>query len=272
MEHKGIWWKTLLIVLFCAALDMTIHALQSTSLAQVNPSYFLSHGLLVPAILVWELLAFGMLAAIFLLIEARLPGKGWQKGIMYGLSFGIMYQVGMFECVLLFHTKLLDEFFTGFSDFLPILILGLLLGIFTTRSDTVQKKRSHWLSILIVAFFFLAGRYFSYAFLHISSAYRSEPVGTLMWTLCMGLWVGAIYWMLQSGSKGKSIVLRALYFILIIYGPNWLINQSFMLTVIAFSPDLFLRVAYDLVFIALGVVVSGQLLKKKQYSEAEVHK
>lgn len=270
MEHKGIWWKTLLIVLFCAALDMTIHALQSTSMVQANPSYFLSHGLIVPAILAWELLAFGVLATVFLLIEAKLPGKGWQKGIMYGLSFGIMYQIGMFEAVLTLHTKFLDELLMGLSDFLPILLLGILLGIFTAGNNTFRKNKQSCLSVFITALFYLAGRYISYAILHISSAYRSEPVGTLLWTLCMGLWVGVIYWMLQSGSSGKSIILSALYFVLIIFGPNWLINQSFMLTVIAFTPDIFLRVTYDLVYIVLGVVVSGQLLKKRNIGKAEV--
>ena len=271
-NRKGVWWKTLLIIVFCGAMDIAIHALQKTDLAPGAPSYFRSHGLFVPAVLVWELLTFSLFAGIFLLIEARLPGKGWQKGFLYGLSFGAMYQIGMFECSLLLHTKVVNEFITGLSDFFPILLMGILLGIFTAHSDTVQKKRTRGLSILIVAFFYLAGRYFSYAFLHINSAYRSEPLGTFVWTLCMGLWVGAIYWMLQPGVKGKSVLSRSLYFILVIYGPNWIMNHLFMLTVYEVSADLIVRVIADLVFAALGVIVSSHLLKEKQYLKTEVGK
>jgi hypothetical protein len=271
-NRKGIWWKALLIIMFCGTLDIAIHALQVTDLAPGAPSYFRSHGLFVPAVLVWELLAFGLFAGIFLLIEVRLPGKGLQKGFYYGLSFGAMYQIGMFECSLLLHTKVINEFLTGLSDFFPILLMGVLLGIFTAHSNTINKKRKHGLSILIVAFFYLAGRYFSYAILHINSAYRSEPLGTFVWTLCMGLWVGTIFWMLQPGGKGKSVLSWSLYFILVIYGPNWIMNHLFMLTVYEVSADLIVRVIADLVFAALGVIVSSQLLKEKRYLKAEVGK
>ena len=176
----------------------------------------------------------------------------------------------MFECSLLLHTKVVNEFLTGLGDFFPILLMGILLGIFAAHSDTTQEKRTHGLSILIVAFFYLAGRYFSYAFLHINSAYRSEPLGTFAWTLCMGLWVGAIYWMLQPGVKGKSVLSRSLYFILVIYGPNWIMNHLFMLTVYEVSADLIVRVIADLVFAALGVFVSGEVLKEKQHMKTEV--
>ncbi|HEX3017438.1 MAG TPA: hypothetical protein VHP31_06245 [Caproicibacter sp.] len=269
-KRKGTWWKTLLIIVFCGAIDIAIHSLQKIDLAPGAPSYFRSRGLFVPAVLVWELLAFSLFAGIFLLIETRLPGKRWQKGFLYGLSFGAMYQIGMFECSLLLHTKVINEFLTGLSDFFPILLMGILLGIFTAHSNTVQRKRTRGLSILIVAFFYLAGRYFNYAFLHINSAYRSEPLCTFMWTLCMGLWVGAIYWMLQPGVKGKSALSRSLYFILVIYGPNWIMNHLFMLTVYEVSADLIVRVISDLVFAALGVFVSGEVLKEKQHLKAEV--
>jgi hypothetical protein len=124
--------------------------------------------------------------------------------------------------------------------------MGVLLGIFTAHSETSQKNRMSGLSILKVTFFYLTGRYIRYAFLHINSAYRSEPLGTFVWTLCMGLWVGAIYWMLQPGNKGMSIFSRSLYFVLVIYGPNWMMNHLFMLTVYAVSVDLIVRVAADL--------------------------
>ena len=41
-NRKGVWRKTLLIVVFCGAMDIAIHALQKADLVPGAPSYFRS--------------------------------------------------------------------------------------------------------------------------------------------------------------------------------------------------------------------------------------
>jgi hypothetical protein len=261
---KPVWWKVSIII-FCCILDMGLHALQNTDLSKNDhPSFIFSHGLFVPAVIIWELLAFGILALIFLKIESGLPGKGWQKGLTFGLSFGGLYQIGMFEGSLLLHTKMINEFFMGLGDFLPILLMGILLGHFATDKSSVKRKKTNPLSIAVVSAFYIVGRYLAYAVVNIQSAYRSEPFATLIWTVSMGVWIGVIYWLLEPASRGKSKISKSLFFAVAVFMPNWLINHLFIITVIEVTPDIFIRIANDIVFITFGAIASKLIVKEKQ--------
>lgn len=262
---KKDWLKVLAIVIFCGFLDMLLHALfsplSSDGLTQ-KPSVFVKLGLTVPAILVWELLAFGVLAMVFLLIQSRLPGTGRRKGILYGLSFGGLYQIGMLESVLLLKSSVWNELFMGLADFIPILLLGLLIGIFA-GTTTPQNKRTHLISsVCIISIFYLAGRYLAYSVFHIQSVYAEKPLETFLWTLSMGFWIGVIYYILESGSMGKSVFTKGMFFGVVIFGSNWLMNHLFIAVVSKWSPDILLRAGTDIVFTSVGAFVCRKMFKQ----------
>lgn len=259
---KKNWLKVLAIVIFCGFLDMLLHAfmspLSSDGLTQ-KPSIFVKHGLTMPAIIIWELLAFGVLAMVFMLIQHRLPGTGRKKGLLYGLSFGGLYQIGMLESVLLLKSSVWNELLMGLADFIPILLMGLLIGVFAGVAKQKNGRRHHSSSICVIAIFYLAGRYLAYAVFHIQSAYADKPLETFLWTLGMGLWIGVIYYILQPGIMGKSSFTQGLFFGVVIFGANWLMNHLFIVAVLEFTPDTFIRAGTDIVFVAIGAFLYRKL-------------
>lgn len=259
---KKNWLRASAAVIFCAFLDMILHALMSplpSDGVTMKPSVFVRHGLTVPAILVWELLAFGVLAWVFLLIQARLPGTGRRKGVWYGLCFGGLYQIGMLESVLLLKSSIPGELLMGLADSIPIFLLGLFMGsLFGTETPENGEKR-RVLPVCVITAFYLAGRYLAYSVFHIQSAYAEEPAGTLLWTLCMGLWIGLIYVVLQPGARGKNSLAQGAFFGAVIFGANWLTNHLFIAAVSEWSSDLLIRAGTDIVFVSAGAFVCRKL-------------
>jgi len=245
---------------------MAFHAMLTpvdlSNASDIKFSVFVKNGMLIPAVILWELLAFGMLAFVFVLIQNSLYGKKWMKGLVYGLSFGGLYFIGMFEAVLLLNSSVLSEFLMGMTDCISFVISGVMLGIFC-GTDSMQSCKKRNISVtLIVGFFYIVGRYLAYTVVNIQSANSINPLGTFFWTTSLGLWIGNIYFMLQSGAKGKSIILQSLFFGIIIFGSNWLINHIFMYIVIEFTYDLLIRSGIDIVFIIMGVYTCRKLFNK----------
>lgn len=259
VRFKKKLWKILLIIITSAFFDIVLHGLisplSSSNVSLLKPSVFAKNGMLVPAIITWELLAFSIFSVVFIFIENRLPWKKPIKGLLYGFSFAMLYLIGMFESVLLTNSTIIHEFLMGLGDFFPFLLSGFLLGNFIGTEPIQNKKRNSILSIFVVAFFYLTGRYFAYSILHIHSAYITQPAATLVWTLCQGLCVGVIFYILQSGAIGNSIIKQAIFFGMVIFGANWFGNHLFIVFISEFSFDIFIRVGMDIISVIIGVYV-----------------
>lgn len=126
-DNKKEWWKILLLIVASGFFDMVLHALisslNSSNISSLKPSIFVENGMLIPAVICWELLAFGILAVVFVFIQDKLPGKRQIKGLFYGLPFAGLYLIGMFESALLFGSSVFNEFLMGLGD--HRLIIGL---------------------------------------------------------------------------------------------------------------------------------------------------
>ncbi|SET45286.1 hypothetical protein SAMN05660297_02437 [Natronincola peptidivorans] len=263
---KRDWWKIIGIIFISGFINMVLHAWLTpddiSNLSDMKFSYFVENGMVFPAIIIWELLAYSVFALVFILIQDSLQGQRWKKGLLYGLSFGGLYFIGMFEAVLLLNTSVLSEFIMGLTDATAFIISGVLLGVFI-GTDSVQKyKKKNPLAILIIGLFYLVGRYFAYTVVNVQSAYNTNPWPTLIWTLSLGLWIGSIYYMLETGIKGRTSIWQAVFFGSIIYGSNWLLNHIFMYIIIEFTFDLLIRLGIDIVFIIIGVYAYKKLFNR----------
>ena len=230
--NPKVWGKVAGIVCVGVILDIAAHQLapQLTTSAESGtsgaipfpPSIIARLGLFVPVFLVFALVAFGLLAAVFVYLQADLPQSRWKKGLLYGLSFGGLWYIGMLEASLVLGTPLKQELFMGFADALPIFIMGVLLGAFvgTTQNSRLRQARVSAIVIPCIAFCYCVGRYIAYISLHIQSAYTTNPLGTFLWTLVMGVWIGIIYWFLESGLKNVSAIKRAIIFGCVVYGSD----------------------------------------------------
>jgi hypothetical protein len=250
-------WKIMGIVLICTLFDIVVHYFGPDTLDIGLPkSVIVKNGLLIPATILLFFITFGALAGIFVLIQETLPGTKLYKGLRYGLLFGGLWFIGMFEPGL---SPLWLSFVSGLADGLPILLLGILLGVLTatdTGHNLEQRAANPMLSIVTVTLLYTIGRYFSYAIIHIDSAYTTLPFATLFWTVGMGLWVGVMVQLLKQGVKGNSPLKRALIFGGIIYGTDWLLYHLFMILFFEMSlVDLVLRAGTDAIFVTIGVFI-----------------
>src|SRR5665647_3017488 len=76
-------------------------------------------GLVLVAIVVYV-----ALAAVFRLLEVRLPGGRVAAGLSYGILFGGLWLIGMLESSLILGTPVAHELTMGIADFIPIVVLG----------------------------------------------------------------------------------------------------------------------------------------------------
>lgn len=260
---KKRWFKVTLIIIISSCFDFILHGLisplSSSNVSLLKPSVLVKNGFLIPAIITWEILAFTVFAAVFIFIENKLPWEKSINGLLYGFSFAMLYQIGMFESVLLINSSIINEFLMGLGDFFPFLISGFLLGKFVGTEHIQNRRRNSIVAIFVVAFFYITGRYFAYAIVHIQSAYSTRPLGTFIWTFCQGICVGTIYFILQTVAKGHSFLSQSIFFGIFIFGANWLANHLFIACIAEFSPDLFIRVGIDIIFVVIGVYVHKKM-------------
>lgn len=256
---KKNWLKIMIIVIVCGSLDFILQGVTSSmhlnNLSFFKPSIFAKMGLVYPVLIIYYWIVYAVLAVIFVLIQHNLPGEKWIKGFLYGLCFGGLHLIGMYEGILICNDTFINSTWVGLCDGLPILLMGTLIGIYTGTSEIQNTKRQSTLSIPVITLCFIIGRYFSYTILHINSAYNTISLETFIWTFCQGLWIGLMYFILKTGNKGKSIFSQALFFGSVIFGLNWLLYHLFIpLMFEASIVDIFIRVGVDVLFITVGAI------------------
>jgi hypothetical protein len=268
--RSSSWLKATSFVCVGIILDMLAHQLAfqvtASSESVLPPSTIAKSGLAIPAVVVYLLLTFGILAVVFFFLYVNLPYGRWTSGFWYGLSFGGLWYIGVLESTLVLGTPLEHELIMGLADALPILIMSVLLGAFigTIRTSSIPKVvDGRIIAIPCIALCYLVGRYISYLGLRIDSGITDNPLGTFLWTLGMGLWIGFIYWLLGSGLKSASAVKRAVVFGCIVYGSDWFMFNFFLPLLYEMNlTDLFLRVIIDVLFFTIGIYVAERLLAR----------
>lgn len=253
------------IVLGCTAVDLIGHRLGPAFHYNAPPSVFIEKGLFIPAVVVLFIVTYGAAAAVFTAIQEDLSGTRLSKGFRYGISFGVLWFIGMIEMTLIAGSSLSYELYSGSVDGISFLLLGVLLGV-CTAADSGGKAGGRKLtaaltSAAVIGLFFLAGRYFSYAVLHLESAYAAKPLATFVWTLGLGAWVGVIYQLLRQRTGGDSASARGLRFSTLVFGSDWLFYTLFGAVFIQVGLiEIILRVGVDVIFVTAGVTASEILL------------
>ena len=267
---KKNWRKTIVIILVSVIVDMLLHQIvPMTQPAVLAPSVIVERGWLPPVAGTGILVTFGALAVVFVLLQENLPGKKLAKGLWYGVCFAGLWLIGFVEVSVIWgSTSIADEVINWLPDGIPIILMSLLLGIFTARdSDPANENRARGNAapVLVVAAFYLVGRYFAYGVVQTNAAYSTNPLEVFLWTLAMALWMGITYAALGPGARGHSPTTRALWFGGVVLGIDWLLFHLFMLIFFRMSAlDLVIRPGLDVLFVILGVFVSEKLAIKQE--------
>ena len=269
MRIQARHWKIAAIVAITCVIDIIAHMfapgfsdiLEFTELVNTYSIQLVAS--------VYLLVVFSLIAIVFTVMQDGIPGTGLQKGLRYGLSVGGVWYLGIVETSVVLGTDFVNESLMALADVGPLVLMGVLLGMFTTTGERqpeansgIDEKKRFGIALLIIATVFVLGRYFAYAIIGIESAYLTNAIGTLAWTVGMGFIIGIMYWLLSEGVKGSSITQRAVWFTVVTFGTNWIALMAFMPLVFVGFPiaSMSIRIASDFVFLIAGILLAERIV------------
>ena len=242
------------------------------------PSPVMERGLLPPLAGGGMLVVLGALAAVFLLVEPGMRGRGWIKGFRFGAVFAGLWLIGFVEVAALSDTTVAIEVLNGAPDCLSIMSLSVLLGLFASSPATADGMvpssgsasggaagRSWMVRSAAVALAFLAGRLFSYGVLRMNAVFHPEPAAVAAWTVAMAACVGLLRWVLRDRTgrtrPPAAGPAEALRFGLAVYGVDWFLFNLFLPLFIAVPlGGMVLRAGVDVAAVTLGALAAERLV------------
>ena len=276
--------RSFLIILICVFADIALHNLpvkMTVAVFEYN-ALVKTIGLPLSATL-YLLVAFGVMAFLFNRNQILSPNRSFTAGARFGVALALLWIVGIMETSPIVGSPVLDEFMGSLADATPILGLGLLLGRFAApkiallaalsvkKQSPVPIFRGTVVPVVLILVAYLAGRYFAYAVVGITSGYVQRPLPTLIWTLGMGLSIGIMYDLFSPNAVSRSPLKKALWFGLCLFGINWMIFNLFMCIIFTVAPaDLVLRCLIDVFMVSAAIFVSAMILDRTQAQDPAV--
>lgn len=251
---KGHKIKLVAIVLACVLLDIILHVVTKPySTMPENPNFSFVASILGTEITasLWAIFAFAGVAFVYWQIRNEIPGEGVKKGLRYGTAISLLWFFAMLEGVSLFGNPIIKEFVVGLSDAIPVFVLSVLLSMLQTEKvegdlSVTFTLRQKIKAVSIFTGVFLIGRYIAYFSGVIQSGNQARPLQTFMWTLLMGIPIGAAFVLLSNNRNEHSLKHRAVKFGLLIFGLNWAVFLLFMpLLFSGYIADVLLRIIID---------------------------
>ncbi|MGE5397209.1 MAG: hypothetical protein ACM3MK_06685 [Chitinophagales bacterium] len=218
------------IVTISTLLFITLHLITPPALTSDTPrdtlsALSLSLGLPLTALL-WACIAYSCVAFGFYLIEDRLPGKKGTRGLQYGVSIGTLWLLGYVMTVPMYGNPFIPEFVGGLCDAVPVVLMGWLLGLSSTKegfrsAENAFKNNESFVGIAVFVLVFSLIRTVAYYLNIIDTGFQTDPVYTLAWTIVMGLCLGITYSLLGKTVRSSSTLVSAIRFGFLLFGLTW---------------------------------------------------
>jgi hypothetical protein len=228
------WIKVAGIVLATLVVDIGMHMGLAPAPKYTSPeSAFVANGSFLPVAAGLLVVTYVVLAAVFTVIQSRLPGSRVRKGLVFGLAFGGLMLVGAPAMSLMFGSPLTAELKVGAVDGLAITLLGVLLGRFTATDGTAGEPSPAWL-VRLATSGLVVGLVYAAIHLAVYSAapllFPSDPARgteTVVWIAAVGVWVGVMNHLLGDAFARGSKVRQAIAFALVGFGAFSIVNVLF---------------------------------------------
>ncbi|MGE5423354.1 MAG: hypothetical protein ACM3QW_08820 [Ignavibacteriales bacterium] len=218
------------IVIISTLLFITLHLITPPALTSDTPrdilsALSLSLGLPLTALL-WAGIAYSCVAFGFSLIEDRLPGKNATRGLHYGVSIGTLWLMGYVMTVPMYGNPFIPEFVGGLCDAVPVVLMGWLLGLSSTKegfesAENAFKNNESFVGIAVFVLVYSLIRIVAYHLNIIDTGFQTDPVYTLAWTIIMGLCLGITYSLLGKTARSSSHFVSAIRFGFLLFGLTW---------------------------------------------------
>ena len=230
----------------------------------LQSSIYVKNGTMPIAFTVYGIIAYSIIASLFLLIRNEMTGHKLKQGFNFALSFCVIWVIYLLEPLL--HVVQLDKITYPLADSFSLLILGILTGKMLGR-DTVTKKHKSSINILqltIITSCFVIGRFLQYSLFDTYSLFENNTIETMIWSLMTGIVIALVLNWLDSYIKQKNTMLRVLLVSMIYFGVDLTLFNFFMPLVFdADIPDLILRTLVDIIAITIGYLTAIVIRKHK---------
>jgi hypothetical protein len=264
-------------IILSAAFAIFVHAIFPASVEVDKLDGFLVKLVGFQAVGVgYFLLLYIQCTAVVRYVARRTGVSNLQAGFRTGISFALVYLVGMQEVMVgssPFTSYGLDyiryEFFMGLGDAIPVFVLCIVVAIFTgkNKAGLVASKTDmsgRLLTMAIIAAGFLIERTIGYETGIVLSEHNTNAIQCYIWTALFGIVLGCIYVILYpvltSGYKRGNVPVR---FALVI-GVNWIIFNSFIGMILkGVMVQMLLRSGLDVAALLIASITAGKLMDRR---------
>ncbi len=265
---------TILLVIVAALIALGMHAALPAKVDEARLDGFLveQYGF-VPVAAAYFVILLAHVAVVLILNRRSLLRPRLGAALLLGLSFALIYMIGMQEIVLSASPYekwgadfLVYQLLMGIGDAIPAVLLSLLVGwlFFRQISDTAKEMdRGAVLTVLLFAVIVGTVRLLSYLGGAIDNELAAYPAPVALWSYVLGLIFGIVYLMIgwTTLAKARTMLLGV--------GVNWMIFNVFIgLVKKDAMGDSLLRGAIDMVAIAIAMGLSAMVGRSRLWRSA----
>ncbi|MDP4094272.1 MAG: hypothetical protein Q8920_13030 [Bacillota bacterium] len=269
---------SLLVIFFSAAFAIGVHAIvpASVDFSKLDGILVKQFGFPIIAVSYFLILYIQCTFSVMFICN-RTNVSNLQIGIRLGISFALIYLVGMQEVVVEsspFSTYGFNfikyQFFMGLGDAIPVIVLCIVIALIAVKKYHKVpliphiKKAKNFYAIIIITVGFLIERTIGYETGIINNNCDKYALPCYTWTVLFGIMLGSIYIILYpvlaKDSKRNRIPIR----LLIIIGLNWIIFNSFIgLIMKGTMPQSLLRSGLDSIVLFIASSFIGRFVIKE---------
>lgn len=192
-------------------------------------SWFVTAGLRDVAFFVYIVVALGMMTVFFSILQRRWSLHPGLKGLLFGLSLGVIWAFGFLSGWAFLGTTLRAEILNCLVDLTGLAAAGCFVGL-TVGQDLAPAPREiakPWLAVVFVALGFVAVHILGAIFFAVPFGDTADlllrPRSSLQYGLlvALGAWAGQMFVMLRHTLPFKSVVGRSAFFAFGVFGHSW---------------------------------------------------
>lgn len=196
----------------------------------LEPSWAVTVGFRRLSIFVYIVVALGMMTLFFSIIQGRWALHAGLKGLLYGMSLGVIWALGFLTGWAFLGTTLHAEFLNILIDLAGLTAAGWFVGLLVGQDvpPAPHEISKPWLAVVFVAFGFVAAHTLGAGLLAVPFAETADillrPGSSLQYGLlvALGAWAGQMFVMLRHTLPFKSVVLRSAFFAFGVFGHSWI--------------------------------------------------
>jgi hypothetical protein len=204
-------------------------------------SWIVTAGVRDVAFFMYIVVALGMMTLFFALLQRRWALHAGTKGLLFGMSLGIVWAFGFLTGWAFLGTTLRAETLNILIDLVGLSAGGYLVGLMVGQDlpPAPREIPKPWLAVVLVALGFVAAHCLGTVFLSDLLAETAElllqPGSLLQYGLLLGLgvWAGQMFVMLRHTLPLRNAMVRSAFFAFGVFGHSWILFHLFF--VIEFS-------------------------------------